>query len=394
MMSVLLFSALLLVVVSVAEIIISFDEMNRLMHVEGVTIILVDSHDSMNAHLNISFDERVEDRVDSFTREISAKFLPNPLLSHALTEYICAESFSFPHDMMGCDGQPARLVIGVVHVRPRSFHFIREGDSLEGFFLSYESRHQNRRRDGFSPLRDSIDRTYNLFRYFHTVQHMHASVVASSFDDSTAIAISLGTDCFSAQMGVGLGLRPTRAEGYLTGPFDLMTSNYEGVIKCLKDNFRYFTDSRYLDVVKLTDDIQLDDYSVHKRGDHFIRNTYYNFFFNHESPLLTTQSAKWRYVDNDFQLFKDRYNRRISNFREYIASNQSVVFSLTVLSSRETGSIDTPFRQLEETIRSVYPELVFRLQWLLRLPLQLEYEAIHNHSSAVRADVVRDVEWL
>jgi len=54
------------------------------------------------------------------------------------------------------------------------------------------------------------------------------------------IAISLGWNCMPAIKGIHLGLRQTKSNGYKTCPFDIGFTNYEGIILCLKEDFKYF----------------------------------------------------------------------------------------------------------------------------------------------------------
>jgi hypothetical protein len=81
------------------------------------------------------------------------------------------------------------------------------------------------------------------------------------------IGISLGNVCNTAQWALQNGYRSSKEQGYQTCPFDLMVSNYKGIIWCIWDNFEHFCELKHL---KLTDN--------------GIINNYYNFTFNHESP--------------------------------------------------------------------------------------------------------------
>jgi hypothetical protein len=62
----------------------------------------------------------------------------------------------------------------------------------------------------------------------------------------TDVAISLGSDCLPAAWGKYKDFRETKSTGYLTCPFDLMVSNYEGVVKCIHDDFTHFTNPAFL----------------------------------------------------------------------------------------------------------------------------------------------------
>jgi hypothetical protein len=68
------------------------------------------------------------------------------------------------------------------------------------------------------------------------------------------ISISLGWNCDSAIYGVNNGIRKTKYNGYNTTPFDEMLSNYKGVIECIKDDFKYFCDINYLELIKIPND--------------------------------------------------------------------------------------------------------------------------------------------
>lgn len=54
------------------------------------------------------------------------------------------------------------------------------------------------------------------------------------------VGISLGNVCYSAQWGVENNIRSSRSEGYKTCPFDLMVSNYYGIVECINNDFESF----------------------------------------------------------------------------------------------------------------------------------------------------------
>ena len=95
------------------------------------------------------------------------------------------------------------------------------------------------------------------------------------------IGISLGWNCDSAIYGVNNGIRKTKYNGYNTTPFDEMLSNYKGVIECIKDDFKYFCDINYLELIKIPNDSKyLNSFGD---GDIIIYNSnliyYYNIIF-------------------------------------------------------------------------------------------------------------------
>ena len=95
------------------------------------------------------------------------------------------------------------------------------------------------------------------------------------------IGISLGWDCAPAGYAVANGLRPRKSDGYKTCPFDLMNTNYKGVVECLRDDFKYFCHPDYITLKIVEKDCIFLGY---RKGDILIVNTKYNFIFNHESP--------------------------------------------------------------------------------------------------------------
>ena len=145
-----------------------------------------------------------------------------------------------------------------------------------------------------------------------------------------SIGISLGHNCFSASYGAHIGIRGRKADGYKTCPFDEMNSTYHGIVECLRDDFKYFTDSRYLSLITHPTTCR------YYPGETLLYNTKYGFLFNHESPghanLYQTQNWKGgvnHYINNDFEMFRERYERRIDNFRSYIRSGRHITFLIT-----------------------------------------------------------------
>jgi hypothetical protein len=163
--------------------------------------------------------------------------------------------------------------------------------------------------------------------------------------NNTSIGISLGLDCSSAVWAIQNGYRASKEKGYKTCPFDLMASTYEGIIECIKDDFKYFTDTDYLELVKHGE----QDVIIHKK---------YGFVFNHESPghaelykKENWQFGKTHFIDNNYKLFIERYTSRIENFRNYIQSGHFIYFITTIYDTSE----------LKKIINYCYPELRYEI---------------------------------
>jgi hypothetical protein len=173
-------------------------------------------------------------------------------------------------------------------------------------------------------------------------------------DTHNTVGISLGWNCHSAGYGTSSGLRKRKEEGYLTCPFDEMITNLKGVQECIEDDFKYFMDEDYLHIKQAP-------FSTGGiiQGEYLLYNTKYNFIFNHESPghanLYINQMWSGginHYIDNNFALLKERYNRRVDNFRKYLHQGSNILFIITRFNKNVTP--------LQESISQYYPNLQFQ----------------------------------
>jgi hypothetical protein len=162
------------------------------------------------------------------------------------------------------------------------------------------------------------------------------------------IGVSLGNVCASAIYGVQNNLRETKENGYKTCPFDLMVSNYNGLVQCIIDDFAHFLDLKYL--------------VCDENG---IRNTYYNFGFNHESPGHANLYLleKWpegtnHFVNNNFHHFITRYRARIQNFRNYLQNpSNHIVFIIQIVYDPKPESAEMLL--LNNALKFRYPNLSY-----------------------------------
>jgi hypothetical protein len=183
-------------------------------------------------------------------------------------------------------------------------------------------------------------------------------------------AISLGWNCESAVKGVSMGIRNKKANGYTTCPFDECITNYNGVIECLKDDFKYFCDPKYLTIIQAP----FSTGGIIK-GEYLLYNSRYKFIFNHESPghanFYLTQNWSGgitHYINNNFEKFIERYERRINNFRKYVSTNP-----ITFIISKFNSDVSL----LRETLHITYPSLVFNI---LHLTPSEPEELVNQHN--------------
>jgi hypothetical protein len=168
-----------------------------------------------------------------------------------------------------------------------------------------------------------------------------------------SIGISLGDICYSAEWAVQNKYRKRKEQGYNTCPFDLMVSNYKGVVKCIEEDFKNFCDIDYLTLKK----------------NNIIYNTYYNFDFNHESPyhadLYLTE--KWpeganHFVNNNFKHFIERYNNRIQSFRNYLNDPNNKIVFIIKFSYKPCENNDLV--ELKKALSEKYPKLKYEIKIL------------------------------
>jgi hypothetical protein len=203
--------------------------------------------------------------------------------------------------------------------------------------------------------------------------------------------ISLGWRCSSAVYGVNNNLRLSKNDGYKTCPFDLMVSNYQGMCKCIEDDFKYFCDLKYIELRKCP--IMSD--LLHNQNDNelWIYNTYYNFVFNHESPGHGSlyKSEMWEngvnhFVNNNFEKFIERYNNRINNFRYYINNCNEINFILDRYNKLPS--------ELVNIISTKYPTLKFKIHCGIKMNNELLYITKLHSIDAAKNFEIRYLEYM
>ena len=152
--------------------------------------------------------------------------------------------------------------------------------------------------------------------------------------------MSVGWNCESAVQAVARGLRPRRADGYRTCPFDQMVSNHDGVAACIRDGLESLYDPRHLRLVRADPSRRYFFDSESGEGDLLIVHAKYGFIFNHESPGHANLHLRqgWpggvdHFVADGYREFVARYARRVANLRAYLEGGSVVTFVLTSVSS-------------------------------------------------------------
>lgn len=184
------------------------------------------------------------------------------------------------------------------------------------------------------------------------------------------VGISLGWNCSPAMLGVEHGYRQRKEEGYTTCPFDEMITSYDGILQCLEEDFQDFCNPECLTLKQISNESQ------YCKGDSLIYNKKYKFLFNHESPghgnLWKYQNWSGginHYIDNNYKLFRERYTRRVQNFRNYLNSGEEIIF--LVIPPREDN-----YKELREILSQQYPNLKYSI---MSFPFGVSEEHYNAH---------------
>ena len=184
------------------------------------------------------------------------------------------------------------------------------------------------------------------------------------------LGISLGWNCHSAMYGVKNNIRSIKEHGYKTCPFDKMISNFDGIVECIKDDFSFFTDEKYLSI------------NANDPADPCIMNLKYRFGFNHESPVHSDlyKKEQWpegitHFICDQYKNFKVRYQTRINNFRNYLSDpNNHITFIITTWDKTEED-----MKPLKDALAIRYPNLSYEFV-IINDPNGKEYFLRHMRS--------------
>jgi hypothetical protein len=181
-----------------------------------------------------------------------------------------------------------------------------------------------------------------------------------NYNNSNWTPISLGWNCTPACHRANY-MNCKKINGYLTCPFDLGVTPYLGLCQCLLENFdrkKFFN-------------LRIEYNPINKQE--CILNEY-NMWFNHESePKLNDETVSWhpgKYAEDDYKLFKQRYENRIQNFLNYINNAPNILFIIR--------NPHNNLRQLVKIIKHVHPTLNFKIL-VLKEPDDIFYKQ-HLHS--------------
>lgn len=171
-------------------------------------------------------------------------------------------------------------------------------------------------------------------------------LINENSDISGYTPISLGWNCNPACIRANK-YNFKKGNGYLSCPFDLGVTPFNGLCDCILDNFDR---TKFFNLRIEYDPINKQDCILNE----------YDMWFNHESEKLNNnEKIEWypgKWSENNFQLFKERYDRRIENFTNYISKN-NILFIIE-------NPIDD-ISKIIDIIKNKYPQLNFKILHIL-----------------------------
>jgi hypothetical protein len=157
------------------------------------------------------------------------------------------------------------------------------------------------------------------------------------------VPISIGWNCTPAIYRKSV-FNCSKINGYRTCPFDLCVTPFIGLCECLLDGF---DKNKFFNLRVEYDPINKQECILNE----------YNMWFNNESEEnVGDKVVAWhpgKYADNNYKLFKTRYEARIQNFLQYVQSDSTILF---ILEQSHTES-----ESLIKIIRQKYPKLKFKI---------------------------------
>ncbi len=114
--------------------------------------------------------------------------------------------------------------------------------------------------------------------------------------------VSLGRNCFPKTILTNYGLKPTKAQGELTMPFDLCITRTASLPRILNNDFSDYFDDLYFD----------------KKISLWV-NKKYHIRYNHDIDCDASQKDK----------LVERFSKRIENFKQTLCSDNFIYFVLS-----------------------------------------------------------------
>ena len=137
--------------------------------------------------------------------------------------------------------------------------------------------------------------------------------------------VSLGCNCLVRTILTRGGVKPSKKEGELSCPFDLVSHPLPTIIKCLKTDFDGYLDDLFFEVRK-RNFLDFRKKGIWQKSDGT------KFFHDKDCKI------------NDVQKIKTRISNRINNFKQIIKSDTPILFVINVIENGEC--LETLYNEL------------------------------------------------
>ena len=148
--------------------------------------------------------------------------------------------------------------------------------------------------------------------------------------------VPLGCNCLVRTVLTRGGVKPSKKDGELSYPFDLVSHSLPNIIKYLKDDFYGYTDDLFF-VIKKRNFLDFRNKGLWQKPDGT------RFFHDKDCGR------------NDLEKITTRINNRINNFRELIKSETPILFVVHTI--RDGEYIDELYKTLSELCPNKHFEL-------------------------------------
>lgn len=200
--------------------------------------------------------------------------------------------------------------------------------------------------------------------------------------------VSLGQNCLPRTILTRWGIKPSKAQGELSCPFDLVKHELDRIIYYIENDFEGYFDDLYFKLCKK------NFFDFRGRGV-WIKNDGTIFFHDKDCKK------------DDKEKLIQRISRRIDNFREIIKSDKPILFVMNVMNYANDPNINMKLVRLYNILKHIRGDKFFKIAlfdfnyeindsdkyYVLRLPKPIEkYDNYWNRSAFVKSVLGRFFE--
>ena len=193
--------------------------------------------------------------------------------------------------------------------------------------------------------------------------------------------VSLGQNCLPRTILTRWGIKPRKAQGELSCPFDLVRHKLERIIYYLEQDFKGYFDDFFF-VLRKRNFLDFRGRGLWQKKDGTI--------FYHDKDCKI----------NDKEKIVQRVSGRIENFRKILKADTPILFVLNIMNSTQENNLEENLARLCKVIKKIRGDKYFKIAvidfeymvkdsddyYVLRLPKPVEnYENDWNKSSVAKS---------